>query len=188
MRPRIRDLKQAVEAGAFRDDLYYRLNVFTISIPPLRERKEDIPLLVDHFLAKHREAFKKKVGGVSEPALQRLMNYSWPGNVRELENALVRALVLCHSDCLEIGDLPEELSGEEKGQGAKAPVDKEELKRVKKAAQQKIKEEIEKNFILDALQTRRRKYPALGGEGRHGPQTISEFDQKIWNLQEGLSE
>ena len=146
-----RDLKQAVEAGAFRDDLYYRLNVVTIPIPPLRERKEDIPLLVEHFLAKHREAFKKKVGGVSESALQRLMNYSWPGNVRELENALVRALVLCHSDCLEIGDLPEELSGEEKGQGAKAPVDKEELKRVKKEAQQKIKEEIEKNFILEAL-------------------------------------
>ena len=146
-----RDLKQAVEAGAFRDDLYYRLNVVTIPIPPLRERKEDIPLLVEHFLAKHREAFKKKVGGVSESALQRLMNYSWPGNVRELENALVRALVLCHSDCLEIEDLPEELSGEEKGQGAKAPVDKEELKRVKKEAQQKIKEEIEKNFILEAL-------------------------------------
>jgi len=146
-----KDLKQAVEAEAFRDDLYYRLNVFTIPIPPLRERKEDIPLLVEHFLAKHREAFKKKVGGVSEPALQRLMNYSWPGNVRELENALVRALVLCHSDCLEIEDLPEEFSDEEKGQGAKAPVDKEELKRMKKEAQQKIKEEIEKNFILEAL-------------------------------------
>jgi len=146
-----RDLKQAVEAGVFRDDLYYRLNVVTILIPPLRERKEDIPLLVEHFLAKHREAFKKKVGGVSEPALQRLMNYSWPGNVRELENALVRALVLCHSDCLEIGDLPEEFSDEEKGLGAKAPVDKEELKRMKKEAQQKIKEEIEKNFILEAL-------------------------------------
>ena len=146
-----RDLKQAVETGAFRDDLYYRLNVFTIPIPPLRERKEDIPLLVEHFLAKHREALKKKVGGVSESALRRLMNYSWPGNVRELENALVRALVLCHSDCLEMEDLPEELSGEEKGQGAKAPVDKEELKRMKKEAQQKIKEEIEKNFILEAL-------------------------------------
>jgi DNA-binding NtrC family response regulator len=146
-----RDLKQAVEAGDFRDDLYYRLNVFTILLPPLRERKEDIPLLVEHFLAKHREAFKKKVDGVSEPALQRLMNYSWPGNARELENAIVRALVLCHFDCLEVGDLPEELSTEEKGQEAKAPVDKEELKRVKKEAQQKIKEEIEKNFILEAL-------------------------------------
>ena len=146
-----KDLKQAVEAGAFRDDLYYRLNVFTIPIPPLRERKGDIPLLVEHFLAKHREAFKKKVSGVSEPALRRLMNYSWPGNVRELENALVRALVLCHSDGIEVGDLPEELSGEERDQEAKVPVDKEELKRMKKEAQQKIKEEMEKNFILEAL-------------------------------------
>jgi DNA-binding NtrC family response regulator len=146
-----RDLKQAVETGAFRDDLYYRLNVMTIPIPPLRERREDIPLLVEHFLVKHREAFKKKVSGVSELALRRLMNYSWPGNVRELENALVRALVLCHSECIEIGDLPEELSIEEKGREAQPAVDKEELKRIKREAQQKIKEEIEKKFILDAL-------------------------------------
>mgnify|MGYP001615321577 CR=1 FL=1 len=88
---------------------------------------------------------------MSEAALQQLMNYSWPGNVRELENALVRALVLCHADGIEVGDLPEELSGEEKVQEAKAPVDKEELKRMKKEAQQKIKEEMEKNFILEAL-------------------------------------
>jgi DNA-binding NtrC family response regulator len=146
-----KDLRHAVETGAFRDDLYYRLNVITIPIPPLRERKEDIPLLVEHFLAKHREGLKKKVSGVSELALRRLMNYSWPGNVRELENALVRALVLCHSDRIEIGDLPEELGGEEKGQEAKPPVDKEDLKRMKREAQQKIKEEIEKKFILDAL-------------------------------------
>jgi len=146
-----KDLKQAVEAGAFRDDLYYRLNVITIPIPPLRERKQDIPLLVEHFLAKHREVFKKKVSGLSEPALQLLMNYSWPGNVRELENALVRALVLCDSDRIEVGDLPEELRGEEKGKGARVPVDKEELKRMKKEAQQEIKEEIEKKFILEAL-------------------------------------
>ncbi len=146
-----KDLKQAVEAGAFRDDLYYRLNVITIPIPPLRERKEDIPLLVDHFLAKHREAFKKKVSRVSEGTLQLLMNYSWPGNVRELENALVRALVLCQSDCLEVGDLPEELRGEEKGKEARVPGDKEELKRMKKEAQQRIKEEIEKKFIIEAL-------------------------------------
>jgi two-component system NtrC family response regulator len=146
-----KDLKQAVETGAFRDDLYYRLNVITIPIPPLRERKEDIPLLVEHFLAKHSEGFKKKVSGVNESALRLLMNYSWPGNVRELENALVRALVLCHSDCIEVGDLPEELRGEEKGKEARVPVDKEELKRTKKEAQQKIKEEIEKKFILEAL-------------------------------------
>ena len=146
-----KDLKQAVEAGAFRDDLYYRLNVITVPIPPLRERKEDIPLLVEHFLAKHREIFKKQFSGMREPALQVLMNYSWPGNVRELENTLVRALVLCQSDWIDVGDLPEELRGEEKGKETRVPVDKEELKRIKKEAQQKIKEEIEKEFIREAL-------------------------------------
>jgi two-component system NtrC family response regulator len=147
-----KDLKQAVEAGTFRDDLYYRLKVITIPIPPLRERKEDIPLLVDHFLGKHRDVLKKKITGVSEKALQMLMNYPWPGNVRELENALIRALVLCHSDCIGIGDLPEELQREgEEEEEAKFPVDKQELKQMKKHAQQKIKEEIEKKFAVEAL-------------------------------------
>jgi DNA-binding NtrC family response regulator len=148
-----KDLKQAVETGAFRDDLYYRLNVFTVLIPPLRERKEDIPLLVEHFLAKHRETFKKKVIGVSERALPLLMNYSWPGNVRELENFLVRAMVLCRSETIEVEDLPEELRWEEKVEETetRVPADKQELKRLKKQAQQKIKEEIEKKFVMEAL-------------------------------------
>jgi DNA-binding NtrC family response regulator len=147
-----KDLKQAVEAGTFRDDLYYRLNVITIPIPPLRERKEDIPPLVEHFLLKHREVLKKKITGVSEKTLQLLMNYPWPGNVRELENALIRAMVLCHSDCIGIGDLPEELRREGKEEEeAKFPVDRQELKQMKKKAQQKIKEEIEKKFAVEAL-------------------------------------
>jgi transcriptional regulator with PAS, ATPase and Fis domain len=146
-----KDLKQAVEAGTFRDDLYYRLNVITIPIPPLRERKEDIPLLVEHFLMKHREVLKKEITGVSEKALQLLMNYPWPGNVRELENALIRAMVLCHSDCIGINDLSEELQREDKEEEARIPAHKQELKRMKKEAQQKIKEEMEKKFALEAL-------------------------------------
>jgi len=145
-----KDLKQAVEAGAFREDLYYRLNVITIPIPPLRERKEDIPLLVEHFLKKHREALKKNVYRVSAEVLHLLMDYPWPGNVRELENAIVRALVLCPSDCIEVRDLPEEIRFGKKEE-VKIPTDRQELKRIKKQAQQKIKEEIEKKFIEDAL-------------------------------------
>jgi transcriptional regulator with PAS, ATPase and Fis domain len=104
-----KDLEQAVEAGAFRDDLFYRLNVITISIPPLRERKEDIPLLVDYFLEKHRKVFKSLAAGVSDEALKLLTDFSWPGNVRELENTLVRAMILCGSELIQPGDLPEEL-------------------------------------------------------------------------------
>jgi DNA-binding NtrC family response regulator len=147
-----RDLKQAVEAAIFRDDLYYRLNVITIPIPPLRERKEDIPLLVEHFLIKHCEVFKKKISGVSEKALQMLMNYPWPGNVRELENTLIRAMVLCDSDCLGIDDLPEELRRLDKEEEqARVPADKQELKQIKKQAQQRIREEIERKFAVEAL-------------------------------------
>jgi DNA-binding NtrC family response regulator len=146
-----KDLKQAVEAGAFRDDLFYRLNVITISIPPLRERKEDIPLLVDYFLEKHRKMFKSRAVGVNDEALKLLAEYPWPGNVRELENTLVRAMILCGADLIQPGDLPEGMGREEIKEELKPPVDREELKQMKKIAQQKAKEEIEKRFIIEAL-------------------------------------
>ncbi|HXZ35239.1 MAG TPA: sigma-54 dependent transcriptional regulator [Thermodesulfobacteriota bacterium] len=146
-----KDLKQAVEAGAFRDDLFYRLNVITISIPPLRERKEDIPLLVDYFLEKHRKIFKSRATGVSDEALKLLAEYPWPGNVRELENTLVRAMILCGSELIQPGDLPEGLGPEEIEEEVRPPTDREELKQMKKVAQQKAKGEIEKKFIIEAL-------------------------------------
>ncbi len=89
-----RDLRDEVEAGRFREDLYYRLNVVTIDLPPLRRRKEDIPLLVEHFLDKHRYSQTATPARISEEAMQRLMEYDWPGNVRELENSIQRAVVL----------------------------------------------------------------------------------------------
>ena len=146
-----KDLKQSVEAGSFRDDLYYRLNVFAISIPPLRERKEDIPLLVDHFLKKHRDVFKSKAVEVSGGALKILMDYPWPGNVRELENTLVRAMILCRADTIQAENLPEEMRQGERKEEIKVPADREELKQLKKQAQQKAKEEIEKSFVIEAL-------------------------------------
>jgi transcriptional regulator with GAF, ATPase, and Fis domain len=146
-----KDLKQAVEAGSFRDDLYYRLNVITISIPPLRERKEDIPLLIDYFLKKHRDTFKSRATEVKEEALKLLTDYPWPGNVRELENTLVRAMILSASELIRVEDLPDEMRVEEAPEGMKLPVDREELKQMKKEAQQKAKEEIEKGFIIEAL-------------------------------------
>lgn len=89
-----RDLLAEVEAGRFREDLYYRLNVITIELPPLRRRKEDIPLLVEHFLDKHRYSPTSQPARISEEAMQRLVEHDWPGNVRELENAVQRAVVL----------------------------------------------------------------------------------------------
>ncbi|MDY0083522.1 MAG: sigma-54 dependent transcriptional regulator [Ignavibacteriaceae bacterium] len=104
-------LEELVKAGKFREDLYYRLNVFTIVIPPLRERRDDIPLLVNFFIKKFSTAMNKKVKTVSKEALDFLMNYNWPGNVRELENAIERAMVVGKTDSIMVEDLPFHLSG-----------------------------------------------------------------------------
>ena len=94
------DLEDAVRQGKFRDDLYYRLNVINIRIPPLRERREDIPLLADHFIEKLSNEIGKGIPEIDNGALKLLMDYDWPGNVRELENALERALIACHGGVL----------------------------------------------------------------------------------------
>jgi DNA-binding NtrC family response regulator len=101
-----RDLEQAVKEGAFREDLYYRLNVFTISLPPLRERRSDIPPLVQHFVRKYSQAMNKAVTSVDPSALDLLIRYSWPGNVRELENVIERAMVLAAPPTIKSCDLP----------------------------------------------------------------------------------
>ncbi len=104
------DLREAVEAGEFRDDLYYRLNVITVHLPPLRDRREDVPLLIDHFLKRFCEANRKPVCTVDPEALRRLMEYDWPGNVRELENAIERTVVLAPEDgAIHKQDLPHDI-------------------------------------------------------------------------------
>jgi two-component system response regulator HydG len=108
-----RDLKRAVAEGRFREDLYYRLNVIAIVVPPLRDRKEDVPLLVEHFLQRFREKNGKLVRSCTPTALDLLTRYDWPGNVRELENAIERAMVLSKTDHIDVDDLPREIgSGE----------------------------------------------------------------------------
>lgn len=98
------DLLKDVEEGRFRQDLYYRLNVFPISCPPLRERKEDIPLLVRHFLCKHGARLGKKIDKVSQEVINAFESYDWPGNVRELENLIERGLITCCGDELRLGE------------------------------------------------------------------------------------
>jgi DNA-binding NtrC family response regulator len=99
------DLRAALEQGTFREDLYYRLNVVPINIPPLRERNEDIPFLAEHFVLKVAAANNSRVEEISEEAIQRLLGYHWPGNVRELENVIERSVVLCSSRRLETADI-----------------------------------------------------------------------------------
>jgi two-component system, NtrC family, response regulator AtoC len=102
----IRDLEDEVVRGRFREDLFFRLNVVTLRVPPLRDRAEDIPLLVEHFLGKHRERLGVRVEGITQRGLRRLVEYPWPGNVRELENAMERAMVLCDGPQIDVQDLP----------------------------------------------------------------------------------
>jgi len=105
-----RDLRAAVEAGTFREDLYFRLGAFIITVPPLRDRREDIPPLVHGFLVRAASRMKKDVSAVSADAMSALMNYRWPGNVRELEHAVERAVILANTPSIRTRDLPPEIT------------------------------------------------------------------------------
>lgn len=102
----LRDLETAVLDSRFRDDLYYRLNVININVPPLRERKEDIPLLVDHFIKQKNARMNINIKGISKEALECLLKYSWPGNIRELENCIERVMILCEGEIISKENLP----------------------------------------------------------------------------------
>ena len=116
-----RDLRERVAAGAFREDLYYRLNVVTIALPPLRERLDDLPLLARHFLAQHAQAAGKALSGLSREVLQTLSRHQWPGNVRELEHAIERAVALTSGPIVVPEDLPDEVRGIVGGPGPMPP-------------------------------------------------------------------
>jgi len=105
-----RDLRAALEQGTFREDLYYRLNVVPISIAPLRERKEDIPYLVDHFIARFAREAGKPIEGITPAAMKLLTAFHWPGNVRELENIIERAVALFAGTVIDVGDIQLDVS------------------------------------------------------------------------------
>jgi two-component system response regulator AtoC len=105
----VRDLSREVREGRFREDLFYRLDVLRVEVPPLRERREDVPILVERFLERHRERLGTRARRVTPAAFERLLAYDWPGNVRELENVIERAVVLAEGDEVEETDLPERL-------------------------------------------------------------------------------
>jgi DNA-binding NtrC family response regulator len=143
-------LKAMVAAGTFRDDLYYRVNVFPIESPPLRARREDIPALAFHFLRLYREELGKNVQEISEGALQLMTNHDWPGNVRELENTMHRALILATDKAIRKAHLVNILDAGDTAENG-APRTGEELKRIKKATREKSVEQVEKQFVIEAL-------------------------------------
>ncbi len=105
-----KDLTKEVDAGRFRNDLFYRLNVVTLKLPPLRDRREDIPELADYLLAKHVRATNKRIAGIDRDAMQILLGCSWKGNIRELDNALQRAVIFSDGPLLRVGDLPPDMT------------------------------------------------------------------------------
>ncbi len=130
-----RDLEKMIKEGSFREDLYYRLNVVGIFVPPLRDRKEDIPLLAWHFLKKYNQIHGKKVKNISPRVMERLLSYSWPGNVRELENVMERAVILSGREILTLEDLSPHF----------------QKARISEESSPPSIEEAEKKLILDAL-------------------------------------
>lgn len=104
-----KDIEQGIKSGAFREDLYYRLKVIQIELPPLRERKEDIPDLVEYFISKYNKEFGKRIKGIDSSALKALEDYYWPGNIRQLESIIERAVLMCDSQTITIGDIKSEL-------------------------------------------------------------------------------
>jgi len=140
-----RNLVAAIQRGDFRQDLYYRLKVFPIALPPLRERMSDLPPLIAFFLEELRREFTKKVRGLSLEAGQLLTNYSWPGNIRELRNVLERAFILCDSEMIEVEHLPPELL-------SPPPAQAEEDFRFKLPPEGIALASVERDFIRQALE------------------------------------
>jgi DNA-binding NtrC family response regulator len=163
-----KNLEEQIQRGLFREDLYYRLNVIEVTIPPLRERKDDIDVLAKHFVDKYSKENNKKVFGITDGAMETLFNYPWPGNIRELSNVIERAVVLSGTGKIDISELPERLktaqSGK-KGQTLKAKLDYYEEKIIKDALQAHVwnKEEVANELDVD-LATLYRKIKKLGIE------------------------
>ncbi|SFG70346.1 two-component system, NtrC family, response regulator AtoC [Desulfotomaculum arcticum] len=173
-----RNLKTMVEEGNFREDLYYRINVVNIKIPPLRERKDDISLLVNHFLNKYTKKYNKEISGIYQNAMTSLVNYNWPGNVRELKNICEQAVVMSRSAAIMFEDLPLPLNGDlmlGNNHSNSLPLVINKNKTLKE-----VVAEVEKQMILAALNAnnwnRQETAKALGLNRRSLYSKMKEFD------------
>jgi DNA-binding NtrC family response regulator len=146
------NLRAMVDKGSFREDLFFRINVIPVNLPPLRERKEDLPPLIHHFLNKFSGALGKEVKGLAHDAMAVLEGYDFPGNVRELENTIERAVVLCEGDVIQKANLELRSAEEERDLYQDiVPQSLEELKETKKQLRERAVEPIEKAFVISAL-------------------------------------
>lgn len=147
-----RDLREMAARGEFRDDLFFRLNIIPIPLPPLRERSGDLPLLIRHFLHKFAAETGKEIRGLAPDALAKLERHNFPGNVRELENIIERAVVLAEGDLIHDIDLELQITGEGQERVGHIPRSVEELKETKRIIREKAIEPVEKAFALEALE------------------------------------
>jgi DNA-binding NtrC family response regulator len=146
-----RDLKAMVIEGSFREDLYYRLNVFPITVPPLRERREDIPLLAYYFLDRLSKEANKEIKGFSPDAMNLLMQYHWPGNVRELKNVIERLVIMSDEELLGKKHIRDTMKDNGIDIDQPVPRTSDELKEVKKRIREAVSEDVERAFIIQAL-------------------------------------
>jgi DNA-binding NtrC family response regulator len=146
-----RDLARMVADRTFREDLYYRLNVVPIHLPPLRERQADIPALLQHFLARYGAATKSGPQRLSAAALERLVHYPWPGNVRELKNLVERLVVTIDEEVIHESHLPEHIVQNAPARAAAVPRTNEELKAMKRITHEQLCGQLERSFVLEAL-------------------------------------
>ncbi len=162
-----KDLQAMVREGIFREDLFYRLNIVSLSIPPLRERKEDIPLLLDHFITKYSREYQKSITNVSEEVMVTLLSYSWPGNIRELENKIQHAIVMNTGGGITVNEL---------GLPTTAARDRQNIQvEVFKKAKQKAIDEFEKNYLLLLM-------AACGGDINRAAHQAGKSRTGFWNL------
>lgn len=141
-----RNLEEEVKQGNFRLDLLYRLNVFTLELPPLRERKEDIPLLTDFFIRKHNEALNLSVKSITPAAMDRLCIYDWPGNIRDLENAIQSAMILCLDGTIDVQQLPARIKGYEQNDIPLSLGDNNDIREVNAQVEKELIQETLKKF------------------------------------------
>ena len=167
-----KDLERAVKDGTFRDDLYFRLNVVTIQVPPLRERRDEIPELADHFLAEANARLHRSITRLAPDTLAALMEYSWPGNVRELRNMIERAVVVNDGDVLALGSFPAPIRPPEAPGGAAGRWDAlqgQDLTLDQKVAQ------LERAFVMDALSR-------AGGVQAAAARLLGVTERSVWHL------